>query len=43
MYPSTSRQITPRKRAVGIRPRTFNFYCELAFPFLLFMDSDTYM
>ncbi|KAG6337317.1 hypothetical protein ID866_1779 [Astraeus odoratus] len=25
-YPSTSRQITPRKRAVGIRPRTFNFY-----------------
>jgi hypothetical protein len=28
MYPSTKRQITPRKRAVGIRPRTFNFYCE---------------
>ncbi|KAH7885331.1 hypothetical protein F5I97DRAFT_1956518 [Phlebopus sp. FC_14] len=26
MYPSTERQITPRKRAVGIRPRTFNFY-----------------
>ncbi|KIJ64508.1 hypothetical protein HYDPIDRAFT_90493 [Hydnomerulius pinastri MD-312] len=26
MYPSTKRQITPRKRAVGIRPRTFNFY-----------------
>ncbi|KAH7915420.1 hypothetical protein BJ138DRAFT_1189738 [Hygrophoropsis aurantiaca] len=26
VYPSTKRQITPRKRAVGIRPRTFNFY-----------------
>ncbi|KAK7056871.1 hypothetical protein VNI00_002588 [Paramarasmius palmivorus] len=26
MYPTTSRQITPRKRSVGIRPRTFNFY-----------------
>ncbi|PFH54095.1 hypothetical protein AMATHDRAFT_38479 [Amanita thiersii Skay4041] len=26
MYPSTSRQITPRKRTVGIRPRTFNYY-----------------
>lgn len=26
LYPSTSRQVTPRKRAVGIRPRTFNFY-----------------
>ncbi|KAG7088362.1 hypothetical protein E1B28_012366 [Marasmius oreades] len=26
MYPTTSRQITPRKRAVGIRPRTLNFY-----------------
>ncbi|KAF8073764.1 hypothetical protein FPV67DRAFT_764997 [Lyophyllum atratum] len=26
MYPSTSRQVTPRKRAVGTRPRTFNFY-----------------
>ncbi|KAJ3506561.1 hypothetical protein NLJ89_g6803 [Agrocybe chaxingu] len=26
MYPTTSRQVTPRKRAVGIRPRTFNFY-----------------
>ncbi|KZP31510.1 hypothetical protein FIBSPDRAFT_972262 [Athelia psychrophila] len=26
MYPSTKRQVTPRKRAVGIRPRTFNFY-----------------
>ncbi|KAF5382774.1 hypothetical protein D9615_002912 [Tricholomella constricta] len=26
MYPSTSRQVTPRKRAVGVRPRTFNFY-----------------
>ncbi|KAG0700120.1 hypothetical protein DFH29DRAFT_933566 [Suillus ampliporus] len=25
-YPSTMRQVTPRKRAVGIRPRTFNFY-----------------
>ncbi|OAX42854.1 DUF221-domain-containing protein [Rhizopogon vinicolor AM-OR11-026] len=25
-YPSTKRQVTPRKRAVGIRPRTFNFY-----------------
>lgn len=26
MYPATSNQITPRKRAVGTRPRTFNFY-----------------
>ncbi|TFY68743.1 hypothetical protein EVJ58_g833 [Rhodofomes roseus] len=26
MYPSTRRQVTPRKRAVGIRPRTFNYY-----------------
>ncbi|OBZ71410.1 hypothetical protein A0H81_08778 [Grifola frondosa] len=26
MYPSTKRQVTPRKRAVGIRPRTFNYY-----------------
>ncbi|KAF8835644.1 DUF221-domain-containing protein [Paxillus ammoniavirescens] len=26
MYHSTKGQITPRKRAVGIRPRTFNFY-----------------
>ncbi|KAF8158103.1 hypothetical protein B0H34DRAFT_441453 [Crassisporium funariophilum] len=26
MYPTTSRQVTPRKRSVGIRPRTFNFY-----------------
>ncbi|KAJ3997551.1 hypothetical protein F5050DRAFT_1877098, partial [Lentinula boryana] len=26
MYPTTSRQLTPRKRAVGIRPRTFNYY-----------------
>ncbi|TFK52586.1 hypothetical protein OE88DRAFT_1678721 [Heliocybe sulcata] len=26
MYPSTRRQIIPRKRAVGIRPRTFNYY-----------------
>ncbi|KAJ7288266.1 hypothetical protein C8J57DRAFT_1115702 [Mycena rebaudengoi] len=26
MYPTTRRQVTPRKRAVGIRPRTFNFY-----------------
>ncbi|KAH7928412.1 hypothetical protein BV22DRAFT_207268 [Leucogyrophana mollusca] len=26
LYPSTKRQVTPRKRAVGIRPRTFNFY-----------------
>ncbi|OJA09613.1 hypothetical protein AZE42_01404 [Rhizopogon vesiculosus] len=25
-YPSTKRQVTPRKRAVGTRPRTFNFY-----------------
>lgn len=25
-YPSTKRQMTPRKRAVGIRPRTFNYY-----------------
>jgi hypothetical protein len=28
MYVSTSHQITPRKRAVGIRPRTFNYYCQ---------------
>ncbi|OSD02408.1 DUF221-domain-containing protein [Trametes coccinea BRFM310] len=26
MYPATKRQITPRKRAMGIRPRTFNYY-----------------
>ncbi|KAH9159491.1 hypothetical protein EDB89DRAFT_2048781 [Lactarius sanguifluus] len=26
MYPSTRRAITPRKRSVGIRPRTFNYY-----------------
>ncbi|KAI0061410.1 hypothetical protein BV25DRAFT_1916791 [Artomyces pyxidatus] len=26
MYPSTKRQITPRKRTVRIRPRTFNYY-----------------
>ncbi|THH08507.1 hypothetical protein EW145_g2662 [Phellinidium pouzarii] len=26
VYPSTKRQLTPRKRAVGIRPRTFNYY-----------------
>ncbi|KAI0075096.1 hypothetical protein K474DRAFT_1600449 [Panus rudis PR-1116 ss-1] len=26
MYPATRRQVTPRKRAVGIRPRTFNYY-----------------
>ncbi|EGN98239.1 hypothetical protein SERLA73DRAFT_169263 [Serpula lacrymans var. lacrymans S7.3] len=26
LYPSTKRQVTPRKRAVGIRPRTFNYY-----------------
>ncbi|KAF5369353.1 hypothetical protein D9758_002763 [Tetrapyrgos nigripes] len=26
MYPTTRRQMTPRKRATGIRPRTFNFY-----------------
>ncbi|KIM43405.1 hypothetical protein M413DRAFT_69962 [Hebeloma cylindrosporum] len=26
LYPTTSRQVTPRKRAVGTRPRTFNFY-----------------
>ncbi|KAF8957250.1 hypothetical protein BDZ97DRAFT_1707127 [Flammula alnicola] len=26
LYPKTSRQVTPRKRAVGVRPRTFNFY-----------------
>ncbi|KAG2033743.1 hypothetical protein BDR03DRAFT_1094176 [Suillus americanus] len=25
-HPSTKRHATPRKRAVGIRPRTFNFY-----------------
>jgi len=28
MYPSTRRAITPRKRSVGIRPRTFNYYCK---------------
>ncbi|KAF8645225.1 hypothetical protein AX16_008052 [Volvariella volvacea WC 439] len=26
VYPSTKRQVTPRKRTVGIRPRTFNYY-----------------
>lgn len=26
MYPATSRQITPRKRTVGVRPRTLNYY-----------------
>ncbi|KAF9483352.1 hypothetical protein BDN70DRAFT_799820 [Pholiota conissans] len=26
LYPSTSRQVVPRKRSVGTRPRTFNFY-----------------
>ncbi|EKM51821.1 uncharacterized protein PHACADRAFT_31623 [Phanerochaete carnosa HHB-10118-sp] len=26
LYPSTKHQVTPRKRAVGIRPRTYNFY-----------------
>ncbi|KAK7048413.1 CBM1 domain-containing protein [Favolaschia claudopus] len=26
LYPKTRGQVTPRKRAVGIRPRTFNFY-----------------
>ncbi|GJE98516.1 hypothetical protein PsYK624_147480 [Phanerochaete sordida] len=26
LYPSTKHQVTPRKRSVGIRPRTFNFY-----------------
>ncbi|KZT09143.1 uncharacterized protein LAESUDRAFT_695760 [Laetiporus sulphureus 93-53] len=26
LYPSTKRQVTPRKRAIGIRPRTFNYY-----------------
>ncbi|KAJ4482111.1 hypothetical protein J3R30DRAFT_3286495 [Lentinula aciculospora] len=26
MYPTTRSQVTPRKRAVGIRPRTFNYY-----------------
>ncbi|THH23170.1 hypothetical protein EUX98_g8009 [Antrodiella citrinella] len=26
VYPTTKRQVTPRKRAVGIRPRTFNYY-----------------
>ena len=30
MYPATRRSITPRKRNVGIRPRTFNYYCEFA-------------
>ncbi len=29
LYPSTKQQLTPRKRAVGIRPRTFNYYCML--------------
>lgn len=28
MYPFTKRQVTPRARAVGIRPRTFNYYCK---------------
>ncbi|KAJ7784498.1 hypothetical protein B0H16DRAFT_1681889 [Mycena metata] len=26
VYPTTRRQVTPRKRTVGLRPRTFNFY-----------------
>lgn len=26
LYPTTKRQVTPRKRTVGIRPRTLNFY-----------------
>ncbi|KAF8627393.1 hypothetical protein AX17_006208 [Amanita inopinata Kibby_2008] len=26
VYPTTARQTTPRKRTVGIRPRTFNYY-----------------
>ncbi|KAI0632056.1 DUF221-domain-containing protein [Trametes polyzona] len=26
MYPATRRQVTPRKRAMGIRPRTYNYY-----------------
>ncbi|KAF9046608.1 hypothetical protein BJ165DRAFT_1346094 [Panaeolus papilionaceus] len=26
MYPTTKRQTAPRKRTVGVRPRTFNFY-----------------
>ncbi|RXW24412.1 hypothetical protein EST38_g1408 [Candolleomyces aberdarensis] len=26
MYPTTSRQVTPRKRTVGVRPRTLNYY-----------------
>ncbi|KAF9019032.1 hypothetical protein BDZ89DRAFT_1093998 [Hymenopellis radicata] len=26
MYPTTRSQVTPRKRAAGIRPRTFNYY-----------------
>ncbi|KAK2465349.1 hypothetical protein APHAL10511_002703 [Amanita phalloides] len=26
MYPSTMRQVTPRKRAVSMRPPTFNYY-----------------
>ncbi|KAI0755185.1 hypothetical protein C8Q80DRAFT_1093766 [Daedaleopsis nitida] len=26
VYPATRRQVTPRKRAMGIRPRTFNYY-----------------
>ena len=28
MYFSTRRATTPRERSVGIRPRTFNYYCE---------------
>lgn len=27
LYPSTKRQITPRKRFEGVKPRTFNYYC----------------
>ncbi|KAH8825373.1 hypothetical protein DL96DRAFT_1670496 [Flagelloscypha sp. PMI_526] len=26
VYPATSSQVTPRKRAVGVRPRTLNYY-----------------
>ncbi|KAH9950604.1 DUF221-domain-containing protein [Amylocystis lapponica] len=26
VYPATKRQVTPRKRTLGIRPRTFNYY-----------------
>jgi hypothetical protein len=31
VYPATKSQVTPRKRAVGIRPRTLNYHCEISF------------